>query len=161
MVRWNKKWLQGPVRNKHKNIASLPSVQLQRANTQTKVIWIVKPFLVQLTTMSNTILITSHWSLQVLKVLCKWQHEETKVFMLGITRCRGCFDTQHCIYGLWFGLLVQKPVINRSRNPSKRPVVTPLERDLGSLCGWSDEGSLRKWIWISIQCEHAALEEQQ
>lgn len=34
-----------------------------------------QPFLVQLITMNNTILITSYWSLQVLKVLCKWQHE--------------------------------------------------------------------------------------
>lgn len=80
MVCWNKKWLLGlewsQEEQGHILPPSLPPCSKSGEQRPGMKELESQPFLVQLITMNNTVLITSYCSLQVLKVLCKGSMEE-------------------------------------------------------------------------------------
>lgn len=79
MVCWNKKWLLGLEWSQEEQgdilPPSLPPCSNSGEQKPSMKELESQPFLVQLITMNNTVLITSYCSLQVLKVLCKGSME--------------------------------------------------------------------------------------
>lgn len=80
MMCWNKKWLLGLEWSQEEQgdvlPPSLPPCSDSGERMPRRKELESQPFLVQLITMNNTILITSYCSLQVLKVLCNGSVEE-------------------------------------------------------------------------------------
>lgn len=83
MVCWNKKWLLVLERSQEEQGDILPPSLPPCSNSGEQMPGMKElesqPFLVQLITMNNTILIISYCSLQVLKVLCNGSMEEGSV----------------------------------------------------------------------------------